>query len=90
MSAPRRLEAEAPADELSPAQSIEALADALLDITGAPRVRFSNVKDIEVKRVGRWVLITVKHQGKDTNELTFRINTAWAKALKNRLQIALP
>lgn len=75
--------------ELTGGEAISALHDALLDITGEPRVKFGNVKDIEVKRVGRWVVITVKHKGKDTNELKFRIGRGWAQVLKNRLLIAL-
>lgn len=75
--------------ELSGSETVEALSDALLDITGEPRVRFANVKDIQVKKIGRWVIVTVRHNGKDTNELKFRISTAWAHVLKNRLLRAL-
>ena len=70
--------------ELSPAATIEALNDALLDITGAPRVRFSNVRDIDVTRVGRWTVIKVKSKGAP-NELTFRVNRAWTQVLADRL-----
>lgn len=75
--------------ELNGAETIDALSDALLDITGAPRVAFHNVKDIQVKKIGRWVVITVKHKGKDTNTLTFRIGRPWAAVLKNRLLTVL-
>lgn len=80
---------ERPEDELHGNDALSAMHDALLDITGEPRVKFGNVKDIEVKKAGRWVLITVKHKGTDTNELTFRIGRAWAGVLKNRLLAAL-
>lgn len=70
--------------ELNGSDSLAALHDALLDITGEPRVRFANVKDIDVKRIGRWTVITVKSKGAP-NELTFRINRAWAQCLSDRL-----
>lgn len=80
---------ETAADELTGAQSIEAISDALLDITGAARVKFSNVRDIAVTKVGRWVLIKVRSRGPEPHELTFRINKAWAQVLKGRLMRAL-
>lgn len=76
-------------DELTGARSIEVLSDALLDITGAPRVKFSNVRDIAVTKVGRWVLIKVRSRGPEPHELTFRINKGWGLVLLGRLARAL-
>lgn len=74
--------------ELTGAQFCEALSDALLDLTGQPRVKFANVRDIDVRKVGRWVIVKVKSKGAP-NELTFRINIGWAKVLRGRLSKAL-
>lgn len=81
------IDAERPVDELSGAAAIDALHDALLDITAQPRVRFANVRDIEVRKAGRWVIVKVKSKGGgDVNELTFRISKAWGKVLLGRLR----
>lgn len=82
------IDAERPVDELSGAAAIDALHDALLDITAQPRVRFANVRDIDVKKVGRWVIVTVRSKG-EPNELTFRISKAWAKVLLGRMRRVL-
>lgn len=50
-------------------------------------LKFGQVKDIRVNRVGRWCLITVKFKAKkdEPNEFTFRIGRPWAGVLSDRL-----
>lgn len=71
--------------ELNGSDAIGALHDALIAMSNPARLKFSKVKDIDVRKAGRWILITVKHDGKDSNEVTFRIQTPWAKTLQQRL-----
>lgn len=55
-----------------------------------PRMAIKGVKDIDVRKVGSWVLVTVKFQGtKEGNEVTFRIRRTWADVLRNRLSAVL-
>lgn len=75
--------------ELTGSQSLEALSDALLDITGEARVKFSNVRDIAVTKVGRWIVIKVRSRGPEPHELTFRINRGWGLVLRDRLSLVL-
>jgi hypothetical protein len=75
--------------ELSAGDAIAALDDAFQAMTGAPKVQFSGVKDIDVRKAGRWILIRVRYTGKDSNEVTFRIRKAWAQTLRQRLNRAL-
>lgn len=80
---------EVAADELTGPHALDALHDALQAIAAPARLQFSQVKDIAVRRAGRWILVTVKYRGADTNEVTFRIRRAWAEVLRNRLSQVL-
>lgn len=55
-------------------------------------LKFGQVKDIRVNRVGRWMLVTVKFKAKkgQPNEFTFRIGRPWAGVLYDRLGRVLP
>lgn len=58
-------------------------------LTRPARLSFGSVKDIDVRRVSGWVLITVRYRGGDTNEVTFRVRRAWAQVLADRLRRVL-
>ena len=76
--------------ELTGIDAIAAFDAALQDITKAPRMAIKGVRDIDVRKVGGWVIVTVKFQKlKDDNEVTFRIRKSWAQVLRSRLNAVL-
>lgn len=75
--------------ELSGADAFAAMHDALEAMSSPARVKLHQVTDITVVKAGRWLLVTVKYAGKDTNEVTFRIRRAWGVLVKQRLDRAL-
>jgi hypothetical protein len=79
------LDAERLTDELTGDDAIAALDDALQLFTQPAKVHVV-LKDIEVKKVGGRILLTVKYRGKATNEFTVRLSSAWAKVLTGRLR----
>jgi hypothetical protein len=75
--------------ELTGSDAIAAIDDALQAIVQPARAHLT-LKDIDVTRVGRWVVLKVKYRGKGPdNEVTVRISRAWATVLTGRLQRVL-
>ena len=74
--------------ELTGADAFAALHDALVDITAEPKLRLT-LSDIQVRRTGRWVVLTVRYRKRPENEVTIRISRAWAQVLIGRLTQAL-
>lgn len=65
-----------------------AAIDEDLKAASAPAtLQFHQVKDIEVRKVSGWVLVTVKFRAKKSapNEVTFRVRRSWAGVLRDRL-----
>lgn len=75
--------------ELTGGDAIAAMHEALKAITEVPRVSLQ-VGEIEAKKVGRWVILTVRYRRKNRKtppeEVTVRISTIWARVLRDRLK----
>jgi len=75
--------------ELSGSDAFAAMHEALKAITEPPRVACKGVKDIDVRTIGRWVVVTIRFTGTETNEITFRMRRSWALVLRGRLNQVL-
>lgn len=79
-------------NEMCGLEAIAAIHDALKAITEVPRVSLI-VGEIDAKKVGRWVIVTVRYRRKNRKtppeEVTLRISTVWAKVLRDRLKRAV-
>lgn len=75
---------ERPEDELTGTAALDALHDALLDITGQPRASFS-LLDIKARKVSGWIVLTFYWKGRPETEATVRLAKDKAALLYERL-----
>jgi hypothetical protein len=79
--------------ELTSIDAIAVFDNALKEIAGPPRMAIKGVKDIDVRKVGSWVIVKIKFKrtkgANESNEVTFRIRKAWAQVMCSRLERVL-
>lgn len=73
--------------ELTAAAALDVLADQFRDMTEPPQLKLS-VKAVAVKKLGRWVIVTIKFpevvliHGKEVRELSVRMPRARAESVR--------